>query len=407
MPIELCLIDRFIRDNTGHYFHYSLAIREAALAAGLRVRVLGNSECLPSVKRALRLEEAFSPYRVMKASGPIARKTFVLPRLFRCNYSFYKDLLVSANSSLDCNSIAFFPDIDEECLLSIPFWLRKFSPGNAPTLVLMLRVSLCHQGGKMSSIHALIWRMGLFQLEVLSRRYKVRLVSDSSRIAEQFNRITRLPITVVPIPHTNSLPYGEDMAQPSPQAPGIHFVTLGGARIDKGFILVLKAIERLSAQSQLDNMTFTLQSHFVKSRVGVEIEQGIQRLKKLGLPNVRFTEKPLGMKEYYAHLLASDVVLLPYSSRSYHSNTSGPFVEALAAGKPVVVTKGTWMDDQLKRSGAGVTFQDQDVDGLARAICEARDEYSCLVKRANSFKGAWIAYHNPANFLKELLKATC
>ena len=43
-------------------------------------------------------------------------------------------------------------------------------------------------------------------------------------------------------------------------------------------------------------------------------------------------------REAYADLLGgADVVLLPYSRRVYYARTSGPFTEALAGGKPVIV----------------------------------------------------------------------
>ena len=83
---------------------------------------------------------------------------------------------------------------------------------------------------------------------------------------------------------------------------------------------------------------------------------------------------------------------------------SGPFVEALALGKPVVVTEDTWMSAQLARFGAGLTVRDRDPEDLARAICAARDGYEHLAEQASARQESWIAYHNPDNFVKELLK---
>jgi hypothetical protein len=70
----------------------------------------------------------------------------------------------------------------------------------------------------------------------------------------------------------------------------------------------------------------------------------------------------------------------------------------------VIVTQDTWMSDQLQEYGAGVTFADGNVDDLARAICEARGQYPHLAQQAQSRQSAWVAYHNPDNFVSELLK---
>jgi len=401
---QLYLVDRFIRDYSGHYFNYAMSIYRAAISSGLHVKCLGSRECLPEVERSMRIERTFSPYHSPKTRYFIPRKAMVLYRMFRWNFSFFRDLVKKTKFDVNRNSVVFFPDIDNESLLSIPFWLQRFSPSNAPTLVLMLRMSLWNQDGKMLTIHAFVWRMALLQFKFLSRKYKICLVSDSSRIAEQFTRITRLPVAIVPIPHTSDIGNGQkqNAVKQISDKNDIHFVTLGGARVDKGFAVIVKAIQLLDAKDCLDNITFILQIH--QAANVQEIEQSIQILKKMNLQNVKLIEKPLDTDEYYEHLMMADVVLFPYKRKIYHSNTSGPFVEALAAGKPVVVTKGTWMDEQLSRFGAGVTFQDEDVDGLAKAICSARDEYSCLAERAIDLSEQWIAYHNPENFLKELLR---
>jgi hypothetical protein len=62
------------------------------------------------------------------------------------------------------------------------------------------------------------------------------------------------------------------------------------------------------------------------------------------------------------------------------------------------------MSSQLEQYGAGVTCRDRDPEDLARAICEARDNYPYLAAQAQARRSAWVAYHNPANFVSELLK---
>jgi len=71
----------------------------------------------------------------------------------------------------------------------------------------------------------------------------------------------------------------------------------------------------------------------------------------------------------YAALLESvDVVLVPYWREIYWSRTSGIVLEAIASGKPIIVTSDTWMSDELQRWGAGIGIPNRDPRALADAI---------------------------------------
>ena len=65
----------------------------------------------------------------------------------------------------------------------------------------------------------------------------------------------------------------------------------------------------------------------------------------------------------------ADLVLIPYSAQSYRYRSSGVLVEAMAAGKPVVTTAGSWMAAQLTPQNA-ILFDDP--KDLGRAIAKAR-----------------------------------
>jgi len=126
-------------------------------------------------------------------------------------------------------------------------------------------------------------------------------------------------------------------------------------------------------------------------------------LKAAALPGVTFIERPLTSEEYTNLLTSSSGVLLPRLLQLYRSQTSGPFVEALAAGKPVVVTNNSWMSDQLKKHGAGTTFKDQDADSLAEAIRTLTTNYAELRTRAERSAKEWTSFHNPDR-LYEMIK---
>jgi glycosyltransferase involved in cell wall biosynthesis len=120
--------------------------------------------------------------------------------------------------------------------------------------------------------------------------------------------------------------------------------------------------------------------------------------------NVTLLKEVLNRKDYADLLLQSDVVLLPYSKDVYHSRTSGPFTEALAAAKTVIVTDGTWMSDQLKSYGSGLTVLDRDVESLMAAMIKAVDQHKKLQAKAQRDCSRWLSFHNPERFIDTLMR---
>jgi glycosyltransferase involved in cell wall biosynthesis len=68
---------------------------------------------------------------------------------------------------------------------------------------------------------------------------------------------------------------------------------------------------------------------------------------------------PQDYQAYLQLLMDADAVLLPYDPSEYAYRSSNLFVEALGCGKPVLVTAGTAMADELERLGpVGVVMKD-------------------------------------------------
>jgi hypothetical protein len=60
---------------------------------------------------------------------------------------------------------------------------------------------------------------------------------------------------------------------------------------------------------------------------------------------------PTGMPraDYLGWLYTMDMALLPYDPQAYATRTSGPFADAIVAGRPPVVTDHTWMAHELRK----------------------------------------------------------
>ena len=72
--------------------------------------------------------------------------------------------------------------------------------------------------------------------------------------------------------------------------------------------------------------------------------------------------------------------------------------------KPVLVTDGTWMSDQLQHQGAGVVCRDGDSASITDGLLLLQQRYPELARRAEEKRAAWLGTHNPLNFVETLLR---
>jgi glycosyltransferase involved in cell wall biosynthesis len=395
----ICIVEPGLQSYHGHFYNYSASVNRGAGYHQLQFKVLASIECLPSIMNGLPVCNVFpAPHTFFYRT----RFNFLLLAPLGFNLCTYKGLLSKQVDFLNEQWIVFGGTADHTNLFALAAWLRRFKTKQAPTLVLTLRLSFYRYDLRRWSPQVLWYWPALKLIERLARTYRIRLVTDSAVVADESRKLTSLPVHVLPIPHMD---LAEMSVYSASTANGtITMTSLGSVRDVKGFHILAEAIARLYNQRNMDRLCFRLQTVYHKSNYDPVISGAIDLLKTFDSPAIRLMEQQLSEIEYKKLIQDSDIILIPYFQYKYYANTSGTFAEALAAGKPVIVTEGTWMSAQLEKYGAGVTFRDRDVDDLARAIIEARDNYSRLAQQARERQPAWVAYHNPANFVSELLR---
>ena len=230
----------------------------------------------------------------------------------------------------------------------------------------------------------------------------VRLATDSAGLAKEYAALAHQPVEDWPIPHTLSSPVESARAEIPPKLAGkIRVVYLGDAREEKGFELLPAVVRACGNGAALSSVEFVFQALVSSShhaRMGLVIEE----LGNLQAPNLRLTPSSLSPAAYRTLLESADLVLLPYDAATYCSRTSGPFVEALCADKPVVIPRDSWMSAQLGESRAGVTFRSGDGDDLARALRGILGALPDHARSAAALGRQFRAYHNPQSFLAQL-----
>jgi glycosyltransferase involved in cell wall biosynthesis len=117
---------------------------------------------------------------------------------------------------------------------------------------------------------------------------------------------------------------------------------------------------------------------------------------------VHIHPEALSESEYESFIEDADIILLPYLRGPYQAQTSGIYCEAAALGIPVVVSEGTWVADQIAKSGGGVLFEGGDAVSLANACLEAIRNHPRLLRMAEQAAPTWRAFHNAPNYVAHL-----
>jgi glycosyltransferase involved in cell wall biosynthesis len=113
------------------------------------------------------------------------------------------------------------------------------------------------------------------------------------------------------------------------------------------------------------------------------------------------------LQDYQAYLqllMDADAVLLPYDPSEYAYRSSNLFVEALGCGKPVLVTAGTAMADELERVGPlGVVMKDYTERSFIEGVRELVANLDQLRGAAERIAPEIRARHTAPAFARQVL----
>lgn len=393
-----CVVDPELSDGRGHYLYYDRSVAESAARAGYRSVILANQafkganiddvEIIPTFKLGiwgsdLKWRKRGTDYARTHAGVRFAidlfRQTRRL-RLGRCSVVF--------------GEVATGLQILGWAIFAFRYFLI---PGPRIHVMLRYQPELCNIGPA---------RVGFRVLERIASRARFEFVSDSHLLGRDYGRLTSLPVHTIPIPQRSPSPSSDetdkDAENRGQRTRTVRFVSLGNARDEKGILELLAAIDIYFDSNPDSDAEFVLHVYAPwPDHVAEEVSKAVARARD----GIVFVDRMLDADEYNALLASADVVVLPYWVEVYRSRTSNPFSEALAMGKPVIVTANTWMASCIEDTGAGVICRDKDPAGIAAAISETRENLEEMSKAAQRLKPQWLAYHNPERLVDCLAKS--
>lgn len=338
----------------GHYFHYTSCITSAALEAGYEVVLLKNVRNSEdwSIKGA-RIVPAFSRTWGEAEDGGLVE--------WGPGNIAYEYVMAVADAPPKATDHVLFLTVGFTELQMLLDYIMKLPPSEPqPTYHIMLRYDP----------NQILWRFvnyyPVFQALRSSPRLSqlVRFYADTDRLSDDYFTLTQTPFHTLPIPFDQTA-LRRHLSQERRSDGVLKVAYLGDARLEKNFHWIPDAVGAVLREPRLaERVRFTLQCNF--NVEGGELHQlaAKQRLAQFPSRIVTLFDRPLSNEEYYGLLADADVVLLPYSPANYKARSSGILVEAMAAGKPVITTRGSWMESMMA-PGAGAVVDGPSAFGLA------------------------------------------
>jgi glycosyltransferase involved in cell wall biosynthesis len=389
----LWLADHLLVSERGHHVSYNGFIADAARRSGLDVRILCARKCAIQVPGGFRMHRVFRKDLRNNPPRLLSRSQFALHILENlAKRRFETDLLRGiAPASVARDDIVFAEMLARRNLAAWLRWLRSFPRGREPALVLHLGYA-AERFGANPEIPRL-----LASLKQSGKLARARFVTDSDILREKYRAILQQPVSL--LPHVISKRVSE--CYKSPGTPP-HFACLGNARQEKGFAEVLEAVDILNSNGRSPAARFTLQS----SDPDAVSATALSNFRSAALESVSLIDRALDDESYLQFLKNADVLLLPYHLDKYRDRTSGVFCEAMASGKPVITTEGSFLGLEVSREGTGWLVRERDPDSVAQAIRRATGELQVVAARCERLMPLRKSMFHPDTFLSQLLALT-
>ena len=123
------------------------------------------------------------------------------------------------------------------------------------------------------------------------------------------------------------------------------------------------------------------------------------------LPNVEILDRHLSAQAYNQQINDADAVIVAYDPARYAERAGHIVIEALGSGRPVIVTKGTWMEEVLADLPVvcGTIAADYGADALGDALLEFVRERQALRANAQASAQSIRDQHSRSAFLNAFL----
>jgi glycosyltransferase involved in cell wall biosynthesis len=402
--MRLFVVDPGLLSSAGHHYHLDLAFAEEAAQRGIPIEILANRQVEPDLVARLGCRPVFevSTYTVVDY-----RPELQLPLSFlMVNESVEKTLKAELSGPFRADDLVLVHTVTANQLLGLWLWYRDL-PEPRPAICLLLRFPPWFGTAEEAAGLAIAQCQYALRHWTALEGSAVRFATDNAALARYYRGLAGIEAKVLPIPIrygdlslSSDPPLSSDWPlspdrQDEPGRPPC-FTYLGEFRLEKGVHLLLDALAQ--RRPGLKGLRFVVQAGTAGPFAPVLDGYAAK------MPEVEFVRTHLSDRDYLDLLRRSDAVIIPYDPGQYDVRTSHVMIEALGFGKPVLVTRGTWMDVELARLGnLGVRARAYDSDAIGDALELLAKLLPGLRREGPEAAALCRATHNPASFIDGLI----
>jgi glycosyltransferase involved in cell wall biosynthesis len=232
---------------------------------------------------------------------------------------------------------------------------------------------------------------------------KMKVFVDTEELKELFKQKLDIEYPVWPMfsisNFTLSSEDEQDLAGDVLDENNIRITFPGNSRVDKGFGLTLNYLESLSESDQ-KRFQVTIRD------AGREDDLYDKRLDALKNNKswLRILEGTIDEDDYQDLFYYSDIIVIPYTLKSFRTRTSAVLCDSIIMQKPVIAVKGTWMGNQIEKYNIGRTIEDDNAEELKAAIADIIKDYKFYKNNIINMKNDWLKEHNIDSFVNSVLK---
>lgn len=211
--------------------------------------------------------------------------------------------------------------------------------------------------------------------------YKLFLYGENDLLAESLGEWFGCDVDVLNLPAPRAADQSPEVMHTKRP---ITVCYLGAAREEKGFLILPDLVEAMAEKNRhMLNIRFVIQCSPQIIGYKPSIVDAIRRLKSFPSSYVELRENVQSTHDYYRMLRESDVILMCYDAKKYKHRGSGIAVEAVAMGKSILATKGTFPAYLAGEAAATGETVDEYVSALDDIILHF-DKYRRLANQAGA-----------------------
>jgi glycosyltransferase involved in cell wall biosynthesis len=387
---RLVIIDEYFVNKSGHYYEYNKSVKEIFEAHHVPTVIYANQKLDQAIRAelgAVACLEGLQKNALNKIPvlGALANRA----RFWRSQYKKLKQLYRTEQAD---DTVFFYSSVFWLNVLPIALTASKAKQKSA----LLFRQSISDHGN-IPLIHRwLASKLYHFSFRKLTKKDNILFFTDSDVIADECNARYACNMKVLPIPHIKDDPFsGSD----TPVAARLRVYAPGAIREEKGIEFITRSFEHLSRLKHPVLSKIILVTQYNEAGDTQLNEQVRQRLQQLSVDNEFLGT--LSSEEYNRQLHEADIILIPYSiAHGYKARTSGIMSETIAACKPFITTKDSWMSIQSEKYNTGLSVAYNSVTEFADALAELVDRYDYYTEKAEKAKVGWLNFHSKDNFYR-------